>query len=673
MKRYEWHLMRDLPISLKIVGTFLLLTSIALGIFSWLGYRTLRTNVHGNAITALRALLDTKKKHVEDQFDLIGKQIITLAEQVTTIQAAQAFKDAFFSIQNSDLVTAQKVAAYQQGVEAYYKQEFLKRLAAHVITEPTIDTFLPKDPVTLYLQYYYIARNPNPTGDKYNLDLMPEDTSAYRDVHAQYQPHFRNFFKRFSQYDIFLVDPESGFIIYTVFKEVDFGTNLLTGPYKDTNIARVFKKSLEITDKAKPLFIDFAFYDPSYAEPAAFIAIPIFDEQTRVAVLIFQVPDDAINNIMIKEWQESGLGKTGQSYIVGSDYTMRSNARLLLENPEQYFARLAHIGIKQQLIDEIKLKGTTILLQEVNNNAVKEALREQSGQMMDTNFLHHPVVSVYAPLDIADVKWALIVDQDKDEVFAPAIQFRTLSFIVIAMSLLAIALIGFIFVGAVMAPLRKLLIYFKGATQGSKINIHPLEQVNKQDEIGLVISSLDQLLVHIEQNIGQVTLLQSVMDTTLVTTITQADELQQHNGAIITNAQQLALQLQTVLTALDQSIATTRELIHIAHATGPYRQRLLLALETAAQTNKEFQQLLLDTTALNSLLDSYSSLIKESERSTLDMQRTIAPMGAVLQTVKEITESNGGQITHMRDLLREMEQRLRELKHQLSLFSTDTK
>ncbi len=50
-----------------------------------------------------------------------------------------------------------------------------------------------------------------------------------------------SFRQRFGYYDIFLVDAQSGDIVYTVFKELDFSTSLKDGPYSKTNIGRCYQ------------------------------------------------------------------------------------------------------------------------------------------------------------------------------------------------------------------------------------------------------------------------------------------------------------------------------------------------------------------------------------------------------------------------------------------------
>ena len=53
-------------------------------------------------------------------------------------------------------------------------------------------------------------------------------------------------------------------------------------------------------------------------------------------VLALQFPISKINRLMTmdRRWEESGMGKTGETFIVGPDDLMRSDSRLFLEDPE---------------------------------------------------------------------------------------------------------------------------------------------------------------------------------------------------------------------------------------------------------------------------------------------------------------------------------------------------
>ena len=85
--------------------------------------------------------------------------------------------------------------------------------------------------LAMNLQYQYIAANPHPLGSKNNLDRA-NDGSRYSELHGALHPYLRTALRQFGLYDIFLVEPRNGTIVYTVFKELDFATSLVNGPYR---------------------------------------------------------------------------------------------------------------------------------------------------------------------------------------------------------------------------------------------------------------------------------------------------------------------------------------------------------------------------------------------------------------------------------------------------------
>ena len=103
------------------------------------------------------------------------------------------------------------------------------------------DYFNQLDDDSIALQYSYIKANHNPLGEKHNLDFA-NDESIYSKLHAKYHPVIRDFLDQFGYYDIFLVDSDSGDIVYSVFKELDYTTSLKNGPYANTNFGRVFQE-----------------------------------------------------------------------------------------------------------------------------------------------------------------------------------------------------------------------------------------------------------------------------------------------------------------------------------------------------------------------------------------------------------------------------------------------
>ncbi len=91
------------------------------------------------------------------------------------------------------------------------------------------------------LQKAYIADNPNKTGEKHKLDAALA-ANAYNMAHAKYHPWIREFLEERGYYDVFLFSPE-GDVVYTVFKELDYATNVLSGQWKDTDLGNAFRQA----------------------------------------------------------------------------------------------------------------------------------------------------------------------------------------------------------------------------------------------------------------------------------------------------------------------------------------------------------------------------------------------------------------------------------------------
>lgn len=140
---------------------------------------------------------------------------------------------------------------------SYYKNQFAKEYKTKTNADSPLDNVVSSlSPQSVTLQNAFISSNPNPLGSKFLLDDS-NLVSEYSNYHKIYHPLIREYLETFSLYDVFIVDIETGNVVYTVFKELDFSTNLLTGPYKDTDLAYAFKEAAKIKDKKSFKITDF--------------------------------------------------------------------------------------------------------------------------------------------------------------------------------------------------------------------------------------------------------------------------------------------------------------------------------------------------------------------------------------------------------------------------------
>lgn len=248
-----------------------------------------------------------------------------------------------------------------------------------------------------YLQSQYITNNPNPTGKKNEL-MYAQDGSAYSQIHAKYHPWINEFLTVNGYYDIFLIN-KNGDVVYTVFKEADYATNVLNGEWKDTDIGLAFRNVMQnpSTKIEDHKFYDFRPYAPSNGTPAAFVARPIYntDASEVLGVLIVQMP---ISKLSEAASNTKSLGDTGEIAIVGADKLMRNEGRF---------------------------EKDTVLKRAMDTEAVRDALAGKSGSMFTTDFDGEPILSAYGSMDYHGTKWAIVANVHQSEVFKPVHELRT--------------------------------------------------------------------------------------------------------------------------------------------------------------------------------------------------------------------------------------------------------
>ena len=408
----------DLKVGYKLLIAFLIVGLAAIGAISYVGYSTARESLQKESFNKLTAVREIKASQIEDYFQQIRNQVETFSEDKMIVEAMKEFKKDFHSVDKELGLTVKNIDNMDNDLKQYYQNEFLPRLNKNLDSKASLTNYWPSYKNSRVMQYFYIASNTNPVGEKHKLDYAA-DGSSYSKAHKKYHPVIRNYLDKFGYYDIFLIDPDTGHIVYTVFKEADYGTSLLTGPYKNSNFADAFKKAKKAGNKDFVLLEDFKPYHPSYNAPASFIASPIYDGKTLVGVLAFQMPVDKINEVMTsnKEWKKTGLGESGECYLVGGDNKMRSQSRFLLEDPEGYFAILKKTGVPAETIAKIKNIGSSIGLQEIKTKASLDALSGKTGDEIIPDYRNVKVLSAFKPLNIKDVKWAILSEIDQDEAF----------------------------------------------------------------------------------------------------------------------------------------------------------------------------------------------------------------------------------------------------------------
>jgi len=356
--------------------------------------------LRSEAFRKLTAVREVKRQAVERYFKTIEDQVRSFSEDRMVVRAMRGFQEGFHAFRETQGVDSAELGEMRAELGSYYRDQFGAEYRRQNETAPQVDSIvagLPDD--TVALQYQYIASNPNPLGSKHELDRA-EDGSDYSELHGEVHPVIRDFLKRFGYYDIFLADLETGEIVYSVFKELDYATSLLDGPYADTNFAEAFRLARKAKSPDEVFLVDYARYKPSYEAPASFIASPIFDGGERIGVALFQMPIDGLNEIM---GQRAGLGRTGETYLVGADGLMRSDSFLA---PDTHSVAAS---FRRPETGRVDTDGSRAAL---SGNADTRVILDYNG---------NPVLSAWTPVELCGLTWALLAEIDVAEAFCPKV------------------------------------------------------------------------------------------------------------------------------------------------------------------------------------------------------------------------------------------------------------
>jgi class 3 adenylate cyclase len=471
----------------KLFTLLVLLGALAVLLTAVLGYFRARDALEKVVFDQLTAARQTKARQVETYFRTIQAELRLLATSKMVVDATREFRIAVDQLDRE--ATPPEL---REKVSNWYAQNFIPEMTRVLGKEPALGDYLPVGAAPYYLQYHYIVANPNPPARRKLVDDAG-DGSDYSRLHAIYHPLLRAAATTVGFFDFILADPRTGRLIYTVQKEVDFTTSLQVGPYRNTNVAAAVARCAETADSSAICLEDFASYAPSGGAPIAFMGAPVIDRGEVIGVLIAQLSNDEIDNVVTgsRRWRQEGFGDTGEAYLVGPDYLVRSGPRAFYENREGYFAELKSVGTSDDEIADIQRYGTPVMHQRIDTKATRAALAGVEGTGEIIGYRGVPTLASWGPLAIAGVNWGLVAKIESAEAFAPIDQLRRNLMVVGGLALLIVTATAAWLSRALLGPLRELTAGVKRFAAGDYAARVP---VRTKDEIGQLCSAFNGMV-----------------------------------------------------------------------------------------------------------------------------------------------------------------------------------
>lgn len=320
------------------------------------------------------------------------------------------------------------------------------------------------------LKKYYDAGGSDSTGE-YDIS-----TAEYKKIYTEIDPYFRKYINVYGYADMYFICAAHGHVMYTVLRKGDLGTNLKVDPLHDSGLGLVWSR---VANEKKTILVDFSRYSVLNNKAAIFIGTPVFNEVgTLSAVLVLQLNIEQINQIM---QEKEGMGNTEETYLVGSDYLMRSDSRLS--------------------------DNSTILQQVVKTEAVNIGLQHNNGEAVITNYRENVVLSSFSHVGLneqldANFDWVIISEITKSEVFEP-IKNLAVKTAWIALGLVTLScLVGFSIAKKIVKPLANMSDIFSRVSKGDLTVI--VERTKRQDEVGMLMNATYHMVDTLRNQVEQI-------------------------------------------------------------------------------------------------------------------------------------------------------------------------
>ncbi|MBK8807500.1 MAG: PAS domain S-box protein [Bacteroidales bacterium] len=200
------------------------------------------------------------------------------------------------------------------------------------------------------------------------------------------------------------------------------------------------------------------------------IGAPIKNTKNQtIGTIILAIPQNAINEIMYEDKAHTGIGESGESYLVGSDYIMRTESRF---------------------------NKNSALFQSVKTESVINALNGNSGTKVLKDYRNITVLSSYSLINVRGIRWVILVEIDFKEVMTPIYKIRNDIILMSSFISMTFFFVSFMISKRITDPLIRLSKATMEIASGKYGKKLPIEYA---DEIGELTESFNTMSVQIRE------------------------------------------------------------------------------------------------------------------------------------------------------------------------------
>lgn len=357
--------------------------SLSIGLFciliSCLLFEQIHESIEKNkAIKAQELSLLISRSSLSGYFQAIDTELKSAANDPRLIHAMHELSQAWSGLDETERNTLhilyQSHKSSNEVKQAYIEAERLKDMHA-------FDSHL-QNTNNGFAQYQTSVYD---TAAHFRTKIRPE-LQYYLDYNTKFQPYSDAFISHFDYYDLFLIDIK-GNIVYSHAFEDDYATNLKEGPYKSTELGRLYRNIVWGNHTQTTQFSEFDRYGPSGNLSAMFSGHPIMHEGKLIGLVALQVNANMLDKVMAGH---SDLN-SGNTFLIDDNYQVINTQYALNE-----------------------LNNADAILDETLKTAIENTKKTETNSSMSNGLL----VS-YTPLKLNNRHWFMMSELDANDLLTP--------------------------------------------------------------------------------------------------------------------------------------------------------------------------------------------------------------------------------------------------------------
>jgi class 3 adenylate cyclase len=444
-----------LSIQSKLLIMLLAVSLVSSIIVGAIGFLNGRQSLHDAAVDQLITIRSMRAAEITDAIDAVRRDASLHSRNLSAQNLSTTVNQGFADLEEREVSPEERAA-----LEEYYSGTIIPELEARSGDQYGDSAFIPESNAGQYLQSHFTTQNRDFDGD-YDALLADNDLadgSSYALAAERYGDYFTRLIAEAGYEDALLMNLD-GDIVFSAYKGVELGTDLTTGPYRDTALAQAYADAIATNSVSTVVLTDFERWIPSLNVPTMWVVSPVGNDSGITGAIAFQVSMDVINDVMTggEKWKQEGLGDTGEVYLVGRDDLMRSTSRALIENPDEYAQSAIDDGTPPSTANRIVEVGGPVLLQPVNTDAVALAQTGKTGTYVGTDYVGGESVVAYASLQVDDLDWVVVARIESSEAFAPVTDFTRTVLLSLLGILLGVSLLSLLLAQVFTRPIHRLV------------------------------------------------------------------------------------------------------------------------------------------------------------------------------------------------------------------------